>query len=76
MGTVDYKNIIKSAVRKAAFAHLLELQQGHSKYKTVEHSSYIYLFRLNKKYKKGKIEKKWKKQRLSHTHHRSELNSL
>ena len=39
MGTVDYKNIIKSAVRKAAFAHLLDLQQGHSKYKTVEHTS-------------------------------------
>ena len=36
----EWKKIVKSAVREAAFKHLIEIQQGHSKYKHVKHSSF------------------------------------
>ena len=39
METYEFKKIVKSAVKKAAFEHLLEVQQGHSKYRSVKHSS-------------------------------------
>ena len=36
----QFKQIVKSAVRKAAFEHLLTLQQGHSKYRNVKHHTF------------------------------------
>ena len=40
MDNTLYKTLIKSTVRKAAFAHLLEVQQGHSKYRDVKHKTF------------------------------------
>ena len=39
MGKKDFQIIVKSAVRKAAFAYLLQLQQTHSKYRDVKHTT-------------------------------------
>ena len=40
MSKTDFQAIIKSAVRKAAFEHLLLIQQSHSKYKYVKHNTF------------------------------------
>ena len=40
MSRADFKALVKSAVRQAAFEHLLILQQSHSKYKHVRHNSF------------------------------------
>ena len=40
MDKYQFKQIVKSAVRKAAFEHLLTLQQGHSKYRNVKHHTF------------------------------------
>ena len=36
----EWKKIVKNAVREAAFNYLIELQQGHSKYKSVKHLTF------------------------------------
>ena len=36
----EWKKIVKNAVREAVFKYLIEIQQGHSKYKSVKHSSF------------------------------------
>ena len=38
MSKSDFEILVKRAVRKAAFEHLSQIQQGHSKYKAVRHN--------------------------------------
>ena len=41
MSKTDFESLVKRAVRKAAFEHLLKIQQGHSKYKAVRHNTFM-----------------------------------
>ena len=40
MSRTDYESLIKGAVRKAAFEHMLLIQQSHCKYKQVAHKTF------------------------------------